>query len=130
MSTQDIVTKEYMKDEHRFADAFNYFLFNGEQIVRAEQLKEADPVELGIILGAEDSETVQKIRDVLKHALLLTDETCNYLLLGIENQSEVHLAMPVRNLIFDGLRYGEQITERAKERKKQKLAQDSAEFLS
>lgn len=130
MGTQDIVTKEYMKDEHRFADAFNYYLFNGEPVVRAEQLKEADPVELGIMLGNEDSETVQKIRDVLKHALLLTDETCNYLLLGIENQSEVHLAMPVRNLIFDGLRYGEQITERAKERRKHKLAQDSVEFLS
>ena len=130
MGTQDIVTKEYMKDEHRFADAFNYYLFNGEPIVRAEQLRETDPVELGIILDAVNSVTVQKIRDVLKHALLLTDENCNYLLLGIENQSEVHLAMPVRNLIFDGLRYGEQITERAKERRRQKLAQDSVEFLS
>ena len=130
MGALDIITKDYMKDEHRFADVFNYYLFDGEQIVQADKLREADPVELGIILDGEDSESVQKIRDVLRSALLLTDETCNYLLLGIENQSEVHMAMPVRNLIFFGLRYGEQVSRRAKERRKQKLAQDSAEFLS
>ena len=130
MGTQDIVTKEYMKDEYRFADAFNYYLFHGEQVVQAENLKEVDPVELGIILDGKDNESVQKIRDVLKNALLLTDDRCNYLLLGIENQSEVHFAMPVRNLIFDGLRYGEQVSRRAKERRKLKIVEDSAEFLS
>ena len=36
MGVQDIVTKEYMKDEYRFADAFNYYLFHGEQVVQAE----------------------------------------------------------------------------------------------
>ena len=39
MGTQDIVTKEYMKDEHRFADVFNYFIFNGEQVVHANNLE-------------------------------------------------------------------------------------------
>ena len=130
MGVQDIVTKDYMKNEQRFADAFNYYLFQGNQIVQAEKLKEADSVEFGIILDGQDNEAVQKIRDVLKNALFLTDETCNYLLLGIENQSEIHMAMPVRNLIFDGLRYGEQVSRRSKERRALKLAKDSAEFLS
>ena len=79
MGVQDIVTKDYMKNEQRFADAFNYYLFQGNQIVQAEKLKEADPVEFGIILDGQDNEAVQKIRDVLKNALFLTDETCNYL---------------------------------------------------
>ena len=66
MGVQDIVTKDYMKNEQRFADAFNYYLFQGNQIVQAEKLKEADPVEFGIILDGQDNEAVQKIRDVLK----------------------------------------------------------------
>lgn len=46
MGATNVVTNEYMKDERRFADAFNYFLFDGEQIVCSERLKEADQVEL------------------------------------------------------------------------------------
>lgn len=33
----------------------------------------------------------------------------NYLLLGIENQSDIHYAMPVRNMVYDAIAYEEQL---------------------
>lgn len=40
MGTPNIVTKEYMQDPQHFADAFNYYAFDGRQVVRAEKLSE------------------------------------------------------------------------------------------
>ena len=130
MGTTNVVTNEYMKDERRFADAFNFFLFDGEQIVCSEKLKEADPVELAVIMEGDQPYQVEKIRDVLKNSLFLTDGDYSYLLMGIENQAEVHMAMPVRSLIYDGLCYGEQVTKRTRQRRALKMEEDSAEFLS
>ena len=35
-----------------------------------------------------------------------------YVLLGIENQTRIHYAMPVRNIIYDALQYGKQVEEK------------------
>ena len=37
-----------------------------------------------------------------------------YVLLGIENQTRIHYAMPVRNIIYDALQYGKQVEEIAR----------------
>ena len=34
-----------------------------------------------------------------------------YILLGIENQTDIHYAMPVRNIIYDALQYGKQVAD-------------------
>ena len=36
MSEKDAITKEYMQDNEIFADAFNYYLYNGEQVIKPE----------------------------------------------------------------------------------------------
>lgn len=56
---------------------------------------------------------VQKYRDLLKSAAIMSDGQTNYLLLGIENQSEIHYAMPVRNALYDALQYSRQIEDTA-----------------
>ena len=33
------------------------------------------------------------------------------MLLGIENQTDIHYAMPVKNAIYDALQYGRQVSE-------------------
>lgn len=50
MGKHDTVTKEYMSDNDIFADIFNYFLYDGEQRMKGEGLKELDSAELGIVL--------------------------------------------------------------------------------
>ena len=132
MGQKDTITKRYMSKPEYFADAFNYFVFGGEQIIRPENLVEQDPVEIGIIpLELYDNEMVQKFRDVLKECVLMQDEKVAYLLLGIENQSDVHYAMPVRNMVYDALNYGKQVSDIArKHRLHGESGHSRAEYLS
>lgn len=87
-----------------FADAFNFYLYGGRQVLHPEQLNELDSTELSYPFGADGrGEPVQKYRDVLKSAVFMENGKAAYLLLGIENQTSVHYADPVKNLLYDAL---------------------------
>lgn len=131
MGKLDTITKEYMSKPQYFADAFNSSVFRGKQIVKADELSllELDPTELGILVKEDAQDIVKKVRDVLKKSILMNNGKIVFLLLGVENQSEIHYAMPVRNLLYDALNYGQQVNKIAsKHRKKKDLK--GAEFLS
>ena len=102
MGKADVVTKEYMQDEEVFADVFNYYLYKGKTVLTSSGLKEMDTTEV-VSVGQKKQETTQKYRDVLKSAVIKKDGKISYMLFGIENQKEVHYAMPVRNMIYDSL---------------------------
>ena len=129
MGKKDTITKMYMSKPEYFADAFNYYLFDGKQTIRASDLRPVDPTELGIVFDDENKEIVQKVRDVLKQCIIMQDEKMAYLLLGIENQSHIHYAMPVKNMIYDALNYGQQVSEIAKFHREEKDVSGD-EFLS
>ena len=130
MSAKDTLTKEYLSDNTRFADLCNYYLFNGKQMIHPEELREQDAAELLVMKAADEKKTDQRWRDLLKQAVIRRTDTCSYIIIGIENQSEVHYAMPVRNMIYDAMNYGRQIGEAAKKHKKARDWNSSAEFLS
>lgn len=117
MGLADTVTKAYMKDNSVFADAFNYLIYGGEAVVDPKQLQELDTTETALPFGSQDEEgkqpeeAVQKYRDVLKSAIIKQDDEAAYILLGIENQTDIHYAMPVRNIIYDALQYGKQVAD-------------------
>ena len=46
MGTADMVTKEYMRENAVFADAFNYLIYNGKKVIDPAKLKEIDPTEM------------------------------------------------------------------------------------
>ena len=131
MSKKDTMTKEYMSKGKYFADAFNSSVFGGRQVIKADEmtLQEMDPTELGIVFANEEMDIVQKYRDILKRCVLMSDGKMRFLLLGIENQSEVHYAMPVRNLLYDALNYGQQVNRIATDHRKEKNLKN-AEYLS
>ena len=126
MGMTDTVTKEYMRGNRVFADAFNYLIYDGA----------LDTTEIAIpfALGEENTteEAVQKYRDVLKSTVIMQDTTASYILLGIEDQTDVHYAMPVRNIIYDALQYGKQVSEVAKKHKNQgdQKGHNKGEYLS
>ena len=107
MGTVDIVTKEYMRENAIFADAFNYLIYGGKKVIDPAGLTEVDTATLAV--GKKDA--LQKYRDVLKAAVIKQDEKMSYVLLGVENQTDVHYAMPVRNAIYDALQYGKQVSD-------------------
>lgn len=48
MGKKDTITKNYMKENRVFADAFNYLLYNGQQMIQPEKLREIDTTEMAI----------------------------------------------------------------------------------
>lgn len=131
MSKKNTLSKDYMSDNRKFADAFNYYLYGGKQIIMPENLSEKDITELSL-LGSESADfmTVEKYRDVLRKCVIKSDEENIYLLMGIENQSEISYSMPVRSMLYDALNYSGQISDMAKSHRMKKDKMDSAEFLS
>ncbi len=136
MGETDIRTNEYMSDSDRFADIFNFFIYDGNQVINPEWLRELDRGSISFMFDNINakSEIFQKYRDVFKLYAAKRDKNATYLLWGIENQTEINYAMPVRNMLYDAATYSKQIAEVAKShRKKGKtksgMNPDSGEFL-
>ena len=113
MGVKDAVTIKYMRQSRIFADAFNYYVYDGEQVIQPESLKELDTREIDVPYGGEKGagQPVQKTRDVIKSVVAMMDQSTAYLLLAIENQSNIHYAMPVKNMVYDALQYAKQVEE-------------------
>ena len=132
MGKKDIETKNYLSNPTIFADAFNYFLYGGEQRIAVGDLSDIDTGEIVVPYGLEAKEPVQKIRDILKLWAAKQDGKVIYIVLGVEQQSQVHYAMPVRNMLYDAMQYTRQV-ERAHQSYREKSGEatlSSAEFLS
>lgn len=132
MADKDTVTKEYMQDEEVFADAFNFLMYDGEQVIRPESLHPLDTIAIVMPYGDDNhTKPVQKYRDILKMVTAMEDGNAAYLLLGIENQSQVHYAMPVRNMLYDAIQYSNQVSSAAaSHRKAENTGESNAEYLS
>ena len=167
MGTADIVTKEYMRENTVFADAFNYLIYNGKKVIDPAKLTEIDSTEIELPFGNAEKvkaekkrkeqeaewssvknesvrkkntsrvgvkmDAVQKYRDVFKSMVIKQDEKTSYVLLGIENQTDVHYAMPVRNVIYDALQYGRQVADIAADHRRNKKdfpGKSNGEYLS
>ena len=131
MGKQDLLAKKYMSDNEKFADVFNYYLYNGKQVIKSEDLKEESISEIALPYSEKYKNTfVEKYRDIIKKCVIKSDHHYTYFLFGIENQSEVHYAMPVRNMLYDALNYSGQVNRIEKDHKKKKDKLNSAEYLS
>lgn len=115
MGRADAAAKIYMSKNHRFADVFNYFLYAGRQVIRPENLRDLNTEELSIPYGkggrAAAKNKKERFRDVFKELACKEDDRAAYLILGIENQTEVHYAMPVKTLLYDAMQYAGQVDE-------------------
>lgn len=135
MGRLDTCTKDYVEDNNVFADIFNYFLYEGEQRIRPELLMSVDAAEIAIPYGEEENDVpAQKFRDKMKILSAKKDMSAVYLILGLENQSEIHYAMPVKCMVYDAFQYASQVEKTARahrgERRKAKEKITSGEFLS
>ena len=126
-----------MRKNNIFADAFNYLIYDGKPVVNPEQLRELDTTEIALPFGPQENgqsnDLVQKYRDILKSAVVMQEDEAAYILLGIENQTDIHYAMPVRNMIYDALQYGKQVADTAANHRKSDKSfrkRTSEEYLS
>ena len=129
-------------DNRRYADLVNGYV--GAQIVRAEDLSELDSVShvfpdfgeerrieqlMEKQKGNSNKKTISKRKERYRDLIRRSACGLNFAIIGIENQSEVHYLMPLRNMSYDVAEYEKQAYHIGKNVKKQKDI-TSAEFIS
>ena len=131
LGTKDSKAKEYLSDNTRFSEICNYVLFDGEKVIKPENLKECDTTEVLSVFGIDRKQIVkQKWRDLLKSVSVKHTGEMYVILIGAEAQTDIHYAMPVKTMIYDALNYGEQVNEAKKRHRKNRDYRSSDEFLS
>ena len=131
MGNKDIATKKYMSDNVRFADVFNYAIYGGRQIIKHDMLKEISAEELLLMEGEHGKLiTRDRVRDLEKMCVIKKSGNIVYMLLGIENASNVHYAQPVINGLYDFMGYADQVERKSKENRRKRKLRDNSEFLS
>lgn len=122
----DSILKSFWKDNEHFADLFNAAVFDGRKILSPDDLTEVDTDLSSTLKFNGHAETVQRVFDVVKKVAYGIE----FVILGLENQEDVHYAMPLRHMLGDALSYLKEYNEiMAKNRKTNHLS-SSAEFLS
>ncbi len=123
------IVNRYLSDNERYADLINGCEFAGEQVIAPEDLSEADTQVSTLIQQNGKSKNRNrgktKYRDIIRKLAF----GVNFMVIGIENQEEVHYLMPLRTMEYDVREYARQVAAiRKKVRRKEKLT--AAEFLS
>ncbi len=144
MSEKDVVSKDYLRNKERFADIINNYQFHGRQVIRPADIHECDPQKSmpragsdGIARMSLDYESSQAV-SLQKKSIVVTGDVSRKVsfqmkaaIVTMEEQSDIHYAMPVRVMVEDGANYHEQWNLIKKEhREKKDLQKDRAEFLS
>ena len=111
MGAIDTEARKYFGISRIFADAFNYLLYDGEEVIKPENLREIDTTQIAIPYGNGARIPTQKYRDLLKIWSAMVDENAVYVMLGIELQDKVHYAMPVKTGLYDMIGYARQVEE-------------------
>lgn len=122
----DTILKTFWKNNQRFADLFNTVLFEGNPVLKPNDLQEVDTDVSSIIKFNGHAETVQRILDVVRKTAYGVD----FIIWGLENQEKIHYAMPLRHMIGDSLIYLKEYNEIAAKNRKEKEYSTSDEFLS
>lgn len=100
----DIVVKNYWRNNEQFADFFNAVLFDGKEIIKADELEDIDTEESSILEHKDYAESIGAARDNVKIRKKSTIYNVELVILGMEGQERIHYAMPMRVMGYD---YGE-----------------------
>ena len=104
MGKEDKKLKNYFEDPGRFADAWNAIVYNGWQVVRAEDLYEVNSVFTAVTGDAEE----ERIADMV---MKRTRGGNDLGILILENQDRTDYSMPVRIFHEEALAYLKQVRE-------------------
>lgn len=105
MAEKDITEKILTDYNDVFADIVNVLLFNGEQVVSADNLETVKDRSQ----YKADGKIHQQERDVSK---VLKEENTKITLFGFEHQTEAEKFMPLRQIGYDGQSYRAQLLDK------------------
>jgi len=127
MGKLDIDAKQYFGKAEHFADAFNFLIYGGRQVIKPDQLAELDAAEIAVPFKDKGRDRIQKQRDLLR---AMTDGNAVYVIYGVELQSEIHYAMPVKDYLYDAMNYAAQVEKKTQDNRTEKNLKSGAEYLS
>ena len=124
---KDLHKRNCLSDKERYADLINGLLLEGEQKVHPDDLSDLDSQVSG--WSAWFSKHKKNYRRLARDLIMKTAVGVNFVVIGVENQEEVHYLMPVRTMSYDAAEYERQArTIRKQMRRKKGITK--AEFLS
>ena len=109
----DIVVKKYWRNNEQFADFFNAVLFDGEQLIKPDELEDIDTEESYILEHKEYAESIGASRDNVKIRKKSTVYDVELVILGMEGQERIHYTMPMRVMGYDYGTYKKQYDDNA-----------------
>ena len=77
----DTEAKAYLSSPDKVADAFNYWVYGGRDVIKPEGLTPLDTTAIVLPYGNDAKKPIQKIRDVLKLYTAMRDSQAYYLIL-------------------------------------------------
>lgn len=113
----DIILKNYWSSNEQFADFFNAVLFDGEQVIKPDELEDVDTEESTISEHREYAESIKASRDTIKVQKKSSAYGVQFVMLGMEGQEHIHYAMPMRVMGYDYGTYKKQYDSNAKKYK-------------
>lgn len=124
---RDITTKTFLSDPVVFCDLYNGALFDGEQILRPEELRQLNGETALLVPDSQGKKRAEgRFRDVVFEARICGKTA----VLACEVQDKVHFAMPVRGMLYDSLDYSEQVKKHRKDHRVMRDLKSGSEFLS
>ena len=130
MGRKDTLTKKYLEQPEIFADAFNYYIFNGRKVIKPKDLQEQDPNEKAVIEKRGRTFANQKMRDILRLCTIRHTKYATLVLLAIEAQADISYIMPVRDNLYDALNYADQVENIKRKHKAAGDLKGGTEYLS
>lgn len=103
MGRRDEYQFDYLDDNHRFADQVNGALFNGQQIVKPDEL---EPAESQIVFLGKESGARENVKAIVDKARMWRGSLIH--ILAVENQFYVDYRMILRNMLSESLGYHRQ----------------------
>lgn len=127
MFEKDAVLKILFSDKAKFADLINGLVYDGKEVIQAEELEQL-PGESVIFMDEKTKRhpPVYRYRDIVMRA----KRGAKFVIFGIENETKIHYAMPVRKMCYDAMTYAGQIKNIERKHRSQKQKMEVSEFLS
>lgn len=115
MTSPDVALKEFFKDNEIFADIFNSYFFNNDEIIRAKDLEPDNTVYTATIQLNEKTGKKNRLEKINKYRDNIRRTKIGYLvILGIEDQNKIHYSMPIRTMLYDVLGYSTELSAMSK----------------
>lgn len=121
MSKKDVMAAIYLRDPSRFADLINGHCFEGEMVIHPEDVQEMDSTQ--IYTG--EKKYFRRYQDLTRKVVY----KAQFVVISVEEQSQVDYTMPIRVMEYDVGRYEQQLQDKRREHRKKKDL-SGKEFLS